>query len=97
MGVTLVDPSRAERLDLLESVLADDSSDFPEVFLSGSRGIVIGYRADACLLWEEAGEITRYLPDADVSLAMRAWDLLTANDLTELNSLDWLSTGAYDE
>lgn len=97
LGITLVDPSRDERLSLLESVLLEDPSDFPEVFLSGNSGIVIGYRADACLLWEESGEITRYLPDTDVPSAMHAWDLLIANDLAALNSLDWRSVETYEE
>lgn len=74
---------------LLQSVLLDEDADFPEVYLTGKLGIVIGYRADGCLLWEEDGEVTRVVPHADLESAMRAWNMLIAGDQDGLESLDW--------
>ena len=89
-GITLVDPSSDERLRLLESVSIDTSADFPEVFLTRNDGNVLGYRSDGCLFWEEAGVVSKFIPNTDVQKAMCAWDLLINNGKAGLNSLDWM-------
>jgi hypothetical protein len=95
-GITLVDPSSDERLRLLESVLINTSADFPEVFLTGSDGNVLGYRSDGCLFWEEAGIVSKFIPRTDVQEAIRAWDLLISSGKAGLDSLDWVKIEATE-
>jgi len=95
-GITLVDPNSDERLRLLESVLIETFADFPEVFLTGSDGNVLGYRSDGCLFWEVAGVVSKFIPNTDVQKAMCAWDLLINNGKAGLNSLCWLEIEATE-
>ncbi len=91
-GTTIVEPTADQRRMVLQSVLDEaDQADFPEAYLSGANGIVIGYRCDGCLLWEESGTITRYLPGVDVDGAMSAWNLLVERNWNQLDSMDWKS------
>lgn len=91
-GLTLVEPNAQQRKSVLESVLEDaDEAEFPEAYLSGLNGKVIGFRADGCLFYEESGTVTRYMLDIDLNTAMVAWNLLIDADWNQLDKMDWKS------
>ena len=91
-GITLVEPSAEQREAVLRSVIEDpEPEDFPEAYLSGPGGVVVGYRSDGCLLYEAAGTVVRYRPHTDVQTAMAAWNLLIRADWNGLDKMNWKS------
>jgi hypothetical protein len=96
-GVTLVDPDADQRLDVLETAGKSIGEDYPDVYLTvaGSEP-VLGYRKGGYLLWEEGGEVTRYLGNVDTNEAARIWSLLVDGDVSALEELPWVKSGEED-
>jgi hypothetical protein len=92
-GVTLMNPGSHERLAVLQSVHEDPDADYPEAFLSGAGGIVLGYRAGGILSWEEEGEVRRFVKDITMEAAASAWTSLADGDTAALEQLDWTLAG----
>ena len=91
-GITLVEPTAEQREAVLRSILEDpESADFPEAYLSGPGGVVVGYRSDGSLLYEASGTVTRYRPDTNLQTAMTAWTLLIKADWNGLDKMNWKS------
>ena len=89
-GMTLVDPERADRREVLDSVREDPESAFPEVYLTLSDGRVLGYRAGGTLFEEEEGEVIRMVRDVDVESAENAWEAFINGDHDKLDALPWI-------
>lgn len=96
-GVTLVDPDADQRLDVLEASEESMGEDYPDVYVT-VVGVqpVLGYRKGGYLLWEEDGEVTRYLSHVDTGEASRIWSLLVNGELAALKELPWQMTGSED-
>lgn len=88
-GLTLINPEREDRRQLLESVLKEPDADYPEVYLTTDEGTVIGYRTGGVLFQEEDGEITRFIADCSVELADKVWTALATGREEALDDLPW--------
>ena len=88
-GLTEINPTKARRREILQSVLEDCDADYPEVYLTIRNGPVIGYRQDGCLLWEEAGVVVRILPRVDLKEAQQAWSRAITGNWPALEALPW--------
>ena len=84
-----MNPGVAERKAVLESIEEAHEADYPEVYLTGKQGLVIGYRVGGYLFWEEAGEVMKTLSGVDLELAEQAWSWLAEDNLSELEALSW--------
>jgi hypothetical protein len=88
-GLTLINPSREDRLQILKSVAEEPDSDYPEVYLTTNEGTVIGYRTGGVLFQEEDGEIVRIITDASVDAAEKVWTALATGREEALDELPW--------
>ncbi|MEX0325358.1 MAG: hypothetical protein AB3N33_04645 [Puniceicoccaceae bacterium] len=96
-GVTRMVPAAAERRRILDSVEDALEADYPEVYLTSSTGIVLGYRRGCILVWEEAGEVIRTLAGVPPDRAAEAWTFLAEGDLEALQALPWKTFDATGE
>jgi len=87
-GVTLIEPDAEARSRILESVL-HSAADYPEVYLTHQRGVVLGYRSGGYLIREEDGEVIGVLSPASIETATQAWTSLATSDFDSLDSLPW--------
>ncbi|MEX0332543.1 MAG: hypothetical protein AB3N64_14095 [Puniceicoccaceae bacterium] len=88
-GVTRMEPGAVDRLDILTSVEEAVEADYPEVYLTSGKGIVLGYRRGGILLWEEEGQVLRTLGGISPAKAAEAWTLLAGGEVEALQALPW--------
>ena len=88
-GVTRMVPGPVERRRILATVEEAEGEDYPEVYLTSSTGIVLGYRRGGILTWEEGGEVLRTMAGIHPNQAAEAWTLLAGSNLEALRGLPW--------